>query len=79
MSALVERVHARVGQRLNYPESGSRTLDPGRFTGYRQNFEPPCRVFYRFDGTRVFILFIMRTERLLRPGRLSKRASGAES
>jgi hypothetical protein len=35
--------------------------------------EPPCRVFYRYDGHKVFILHVMRSERLLRKGRLAAR------
>lgn len=33
---------------------------------YRQIDEPPCRIFCRFDGTHVFVMHVMRTERLLR-------------
>ena len=39
---------------------------------YRQIVEPPCRVFYREDSGRVFILYVMRTERLLRPKLLAE-------
>ena len=37
---------------------------------YRQIVEPPCRVFYRFDGAQVLILHVMRAERRLRRSRL---------
>lgn len=73
-AALVDRVYAHVGQLIDHPESGSRPLELGESTRYRQVVEPPCRVFYRFDGVRVYVLHVMRGERLLRPGRLSKRA-----
>jgi len=33
---------------------------------YREVVVPPCRIFYREDETRVFVLFVMREERLLR-------------
>jgi toxin ParE1/3/4 len=26
---------------------------------------PPCRIFYRIEGHTVFILYVMRSERLL--------------
>ena len=55
--ALVQRVYAHVGQL-------------GRSSRYRQIVEPPCRVFYRFDGERVYVLHVMRGERLLRPRNL---------
>jgi plasmid stabilization system protein ParE len=75
--ALVQRVFRRVEHLAAYPKSGSK---PHELKGwlYRQVVEPPCRVFYREDGSRVFILYIMRAERLLRPGMLAKRAKGEE-
>lgn len=33
---------------------------------YREVVLPPCRIFYRVDGERVFILHVMREERQLR-------------
>ena len=73
-SALVQRVLAHVEQLGPFPESGSKPLELGKATRYRQIIEPPCRVFYRFDGARVFVLYVMRVERLLRARQLSKRA-----
>jgi addiction module RelE/StbE family toxin len=66
---LVRRVFQHVAQLADHPESGSKPqeLKGGR---YRQIVEPPCRVFYRFDGTRVLILHVMRAERRLRRSRL---------
>jgi len=70
---LVKRVFAHVEQLADHPESGSRPQEFGR-SRYRQVVEPPCRVFYRYDGHKVFILYVMRTERLLRAGQLASRA-----
>lgn len=69
-AALVRRVLDHVAQLADYPESGPR---PQELTGrrYRQIVEPPCRVFYRFDGKHVFVLHVMRAERRLRRSRLS--------
>lgn len=58
---LVQRVFAHVGQLAEQPESGS-TLPEMRPSRYRQIVEAPCRIFYRYDGTRVFILHAMRCE-----------------
>ena len=71
-SRLVQRVFVHVAQLEQFPESGSTPaeLKPSR---YRQIVEPPCRVFYRFDGKRVYVLHVMRAERLLRTGRLTGR------
>ena len=68
-SEFVKRVFAHVEQLVDHPESGSRPPELGR-SRYRQSVEPPCRVFYRFDGHRVFILHVMRAERVLRKARL---------
>ena len=69
---LVKLIFAHVEQLADHPESGSRPPELGR-SRYRQVVEPPCRVFYRYDGRKVFILYVMRAERLLRKGRLASR------
>jgi toxin ParE1/3/4 len=68
----VQRVFAHVEQLAAHPESGSRPLELKR-SRYRQIVEPPCRVFDRFDGTKVFVLFVMRAEQLLRKSVLQSR------
>jgi toxin ParE1/3/4 len=72
-SELVKCIFRHVAQLADHPESGSRPQEFKR-SRYRQIVEPPCRVFYRYDGHRVYILHVMRSERLLRPGRLALRA-----
>ena len=68
-SELVRRVFAHTDQLASFPESGGSVpeLEGSR---YRQFVEPPCRILYRFDGLLVFILHVMRTERLLRKDNL---------
>lgn len=75
---LVRRVFAHVEQLADHPDSGSRPRELGR-SRYRQVVEPPCRVFYRFDGHTVFILYVMRTERLLRKAQLMSRTRPAKT
>jgi plasmid stabilization system protein ParE len=75
---LVKRIFGHVEHLTNHPESGSRPQELGR-SRYRQIVEPPCRVFYRHDGHKVFILHVMRSERLLRKGRLTDRAKRAKT
>jgi hypothetical protein len=55
-----------------HPKNGS---VPSELRGcrYRQIVGPPCRVFYRFDGKRGWILHVMRSERLLQPALLRQR------
>jgi plasmid stabilization system protein ParE len=76
-SALVKRIFGHVEQLAAHPESGSRPQELGR-SRYRQIVESPCRLFYRYDGHKVFILYVMRSERLLRRGRLAARGKQAK-
>ena len=69
-SELVKRIFEHVEQLTDHPDSGSRPRELARFR-YRQIVEPPCRVLYRHDGRKVFILHVMRSERLLRKGQLA--------
>jgi toxin ParE1/3/4 len=69
---LIQRVFQHVEQLSDHPKSGSR---PPELKGwrYRQIVEPPCRVFYRIDGDRAYILYVMREERLLQARHLASR------
>ena len=71
-SELVRRLFKHVEQLIEQPESGSRVPEL-RGLGYRQIVEPPCRVFYRFDGKQVFILHVLRGEMLLQKRKLVRR------
>ncbi len=66
---LVQRIFRHVGQLAEHPKSGSK---PQELRGwrFRQIVEPPCRVFYREDSGRVYILHVMRAERLVLRSRL---------
>ena len=77
-SELVKRIFGHIEQLVDLPESGSRPQELGK-SRYRQIVEPPCRVFYRYDGHKVFILHVMRSERLLRKGQLAKRSKQAKT
>ena len=69
---LVRRVFRHVEQLARHPKSGSK---PPELRGwrYRQIVEPPCRILYRYDATRVYVLYLMRGERVLRPSVVSSR------
>lgn len=67
---LVKDVMRHVSQVKAHPKSGSRPKELGAKSRYRQIVEPPCRIFYRFDGGNIYILHVMRSERLLRRSRL---------
>lgn len=69
---LVKRIFGHVEQLSDHPESGSRPREFGR-SRYRQIVEPPCRIFYRYDGHKIIVLHVLRFERLLRKGSLAAR------
>lgn len=71
-AALVQRVFGHIEQLEAHPESGPRVPELKR-SRYRQIVEPPCRVLYRFDGAKAFILHVMRSAQLLRKGLLETR------
>ena len=71
-AALVQLVFAHMEQLEAHPESGPRVPELKR-SRYRQIVQPPCRVFYRLDGKKVFILYVMRSEQSLRKALLEAR------
>jgi len=67
----VQRVFRHVEQLAEHPNSGSKPKEL-RNARYRQIIEPPCRIFYRYDGDQVFIVHVMRGEMQLRKTRLKR-------
>ncbi|UQY32673.1 type II toxin-antitoxin system RelE/ParE family toxin [Pseudomonas fulva] len=63
--ALVSKVVEAVGRLAEFPLSG-RVPDELPNSVYREIVVLPCRVFYRASDTTVFIIHIMREERVLR-------------
>jgi plasmid stabilization system protein ParE len=74
---LVQRVFHHVELLKEQPELGARIRELPKNTRYRQLVERPCRVFYRFDKVtnKIFILGVMRAERLFRADILRGRDS----
>ena len=64
-SRLVERVFESVERLERFPTSGKRPPEMPRLP-YRELVVAPCRVFYRVERDTVFLLYVMRAERLLR-------------
>ncbi len=69
--SLAQRIEHHVVQLERYPYSGSYVPEMAE-SGIRQLIEPPCRIFYRVDRKTVYILHVLRFERLLRLGRLQE-------
>lgn len=71
---LVRRVFEHIAQLADHPKSGSKPQElPG--WRYRQLIEPPCRVLYRIDKRKVYILAVIRAERRLRKAKFRERDS----
>lgn len=64
-SDLVKEVFGKAERLENFPKSG-RIPPELPDSVYREVVVPPCRIFYREDEQRVFVLFVMREERQLR-------------
>ncbi|MFH7566085.1 type II toxin-antitoxin system RelE/ParE family toxin [Oceanimonas smirnovii] len=68
---LVQTVFDKVARLDAFPESG-RIPPELEHLNYREVVVNPCRVFYKQDGGKVYILYVMRVERDLRKFLLSK-------
>ncbi len=64
-SQLVKEIFTKVERLETFPESG-RVPPELPNSIYREVVVPPCRIFYRVDGSKVLILYVMREERQLR-------------
>ena len=58
----VQRVFSSVEQLAEFPGSGPRIPELPKSV-YRQLVVSPCRIFYRRDSGRVYVVFVMRGER----------------
>lgn len=62
---LVQKVFDKVSRLENHPESGKKPQELINLN-YREVNVNPCRIFYKVDGDKVYILHVMRQERDLR-------------
>ena len=72
---LVRQVFDSVDRLNHFPESG-RIPPELSHSKYREMIIGPCRVFYRYDAgqSKVFIIYVMRGERMLRKYLIEERA-----
>ncbi len=63
---LVQQIFSAVERLEDHPESGRSPPELERKSRYREVVVGPCRVFYRAEGNKVYILYVMRGERELR-------------
>ena len=73
-AGLVQEVFSAVERLEMHPESGRHPPELEKKTRYREIIIGPCRVFYRLDSDKVYILYVMRGERELRVFLLKDRA-----
>lgn len=71
---LVQQVFAAVERLETHPNSGRRPPELDRKSRCREVIVGPCRLFYRVEGERVYILYVIRSERELRKFILGDRA-----
>jgi toxin ParE1/3/4 len=62
---LVKKVFDKVDRLEAFPDSGKKPLELSNLN-YREVVVNPCRIFYKIDNDKVFILHVMRQERDLR-------------
>ncbi len=62
---LVQKVFSSTDRLEQFPESGRK---PPEFkkSRYLEIIVNPCRIFYRIENNKVYILYVMRSERKLR-------------
>lgn len=71
-SQLVQKIFSKTERLETFPQSG-REPPELKESRYREIIVDPCRVFYRADQEKVYILYVMRSERQLRKYLLSAR------
>jgi toxin ParE1/3/4 len=71
--SLVKQVFSSVDNFEQFPELG-RTPPELKLSKYREIIVDPCRIFYRIDQSKVYILYVMRGEMQLRRYLIDERA-----
>ncbi|NRA72906.1 MAG: type II toxin-antitoxin system RelE/ParE family toxin [Gammaproteobacteria bacterium] len=62
---LVANIFSKVERLEDFPESGKKPIELSNLN-YREIIVNPCRIFYKIDKDKVYILHVMRQERDLR-------------
>ncbi len=66
---IIERAFDRADRLAEFPGLGRKIPEFPTFP-HRELVVPPCRLIYRVEGRKAWILFATRSERLLRPSHL---------
>ena len=62
---LVTKIFDKIERLEDFPESGKKPIELTNLN-YREVIVNPCRIFYKIDNEKVYILHVMRQERDLR-------------
>ncbi len=74
---LVANILDKTGRLSRFPKSG-RIPPELKGSRYREIIVGPCRIFYRTNKTKLYILHVMRAERLLRQYMIEARARNTD-
>ncbi len=71
---LVQKVFSSTERLEQFPKSGRKPPELKK-SRYLEVIVNPCRIFYRIDKEKIYILYVMRSERKLRNYLLEDRAN----
>ena len=71
-TSLVKKVFSSIQRLEDFPESGRKPPELKK-SRYLEIIVNPCRIFYRIEDDKVYILYVMRSERKLRKYLLNAR------
>jgi len=71
---LVEKVFSTTERLEQFPKSGRKPPEINN-SRYLEIIVNPCRIFYRIEKEKIYILYVMRSERKLRNYLLDDRAN----
>jgi len=66
---VVTKVQESVDRLEMFPESGRKVPEYPKLP-HREVAVPPCRVFYRVEGRSIWIVYVTRSERIIRRSNL---------
>ena len=70
---LVQTVFSKTERLEEFPESGRKPPELKK-SRYKELIVGPCRIFYRIEKNKAYILYVMRSERKLRKYLLGERS-----
>ena len=70
---IVKKVFKTISELKQFPNMGHLIPELEDIPNYQEFIVPPCRIMYKLTNDHVFILHVLRSERLFRPGILMDR------